>query len=76
MPPKAVNFCSEIIRRHCSHRKFENEIVAMTASMLHGDEETVGNVTSGGTESILMAMKTYRDRARKMNPDIKKPNIV
>nr|HID13312.1 aminotransferase class V-fold PLP-dependent enzyme [Anaerolineae bacterium] len=47
--------------------KFEAEVVAMTASMLGADktgDEIVGSVTSGGTESILLAMKTYRDRAR------------
>ena len=27
------------------------------------DEEIGGVVTSGGTECILLAMKTYRDRA-------------
>lgn len=46
-----------------SSGRYEAEIVAMTASMLHGDE-AVGTVTSGGTESILLAMKAYRDRAR------------
>ena len=52
--------------------KYEAEIVAMTARMLGGVEaggqgttrEVCGTVTSGGTESILLAMKTYRDRAR------------
>ncbi|HOL20895.1 MAG TPA: aspartate aminotransferase family protein [Candidatus Hydrogenedens sp.] len=48
-----------------SLRKFESEVVQMTASLLHGDSETVGCMTSGGTESILLAMKTYRDKARK-----------
>ncbi|CUS04879.2 Pyridoxal-dependent decarboxylase [Candidatus Promineifilum breve] len=47
--------------------KYEAEIVAMTAAML-GAEQTsdaiCGVVSSGGTESILLAMKTYRDRAR------------
>ena len=33
----------------------------MTASMMHGDEEACGTMTSGGTESILMACKAYRD---------------
>lgn len=56
-----------------STTKFEAEIVAMTAHMLGakptgGDsdqgDEICGTVTSGGTESILLAMKTYRDRAR------------
>lgn len=47
-----------------STTKFEAEIVAMTAHMLSGNAETCGTVTSGGTESILLAMKTYRDWAR------------
>ena len=50
-----------------STTKFEAEVVAMTANMLSADEagdEIVGTVTSGGTESILLAMKTYRDWAR------------
>jgi sphinganine-1-phosphate aldolase len=45
--------------------KYEREIVAMTAAMLNGAAVgAVGTVTSGGTESILLAMKTYRDHAR------------
>ena len=45
--------------------KFEAEIVAMTASMLgKGDQDICGTLSSGGTESILLAMKTYRDWAR------------
>jgi sphinganine-1-phosphate aldolase len=44
--------------------KFEAEIVSMTAKMMNADkteDEIVGTVSSGGTESILLAMKTYRD---------------
>ncbi len=48
-----------------SLRKFESEVVQMTAFLLNGDDNTVGCMTSGGTESILLAMKTYRDKARK-----------
>ena len=48
----------------------------MTASMLHGNHHVVGSVTSGGTESILMAVKTYRDMARDRRPQITKPNMV
>ena len=47
-----------------SLRDMENEVVAMTASMLHGGEAAAGSMTSGGTESILMAVKSARDRAR------------
>ena len=59
-----------------SLRKFEVETVSMVANMLHGDGGCVGSVTSGGTESILMAVKTYRDRARCLFPSIKHPEIV
>ena len=59
-----------------SLKQFETEIVAMVANMLHGDGRVVGSVTSGGTESILMAMKSYRDRARHLFPHIKQPEIV
>ncbi len=49
-----------------SSAKFEAEIVAMTASMLGAgpDSGICGTVSSGGTESILLAMKTYRDWGR------------
>ncbi len=47
-----------------SIRKMETEVVAMTAALLGGDEETVGTLTSGGTESLLMAVKTARDWGR------------
>ncbi|KAL3892346.1 hypothetical protein ACJMK2_004559 [Sinanodonta woodiana] len=59
-----------------SLRKMETEIISMTAAMLNGSREAVGFLTSGGTESNMMAVKTYRDRARKLWPHIKKPNIV
>ncbi len=57
-------------------RRFENETISMAAWMMNGDENVSGSLTSGGTESILMAMKTYRDRANKLFPFITKPNMV
>ena len=54
----------------------ENEVVAMTADMLHGGEAAAGSMTSGGTESIFMAMKTARQWARKHRPEVAKPKIV
>lgn len=59
-----------------SLRKFETEIVAMVASLLGGNEDTAGTVTSGGTESLLMAVKTARDWARKNRPEIKEPQMI
>jgi sphinganine-1-phosphate aldolase len=65
-----------------SATKYEAEIVAMTAAMLGGDaaggdprRQIVGSVTSGGTESILLAMRAYRDRARATRR-ITRPEVV
>lgn len=57
-----------------SATKFEAEIVSMTANMLHG-ENACGTVSSGGTESILLAMKAYRDWAREMK-GVTKPEMI
>lgn len=59
-----------------SLRKFETEIVAMTASLLGGDASIAGNVTSGGTESLLCAVKTARDWARINRPEVGAPEIL
>lgn len=58
-----------------SVRKLESEVIAMTAELL-GSSEAVGNMTSGGTESILMAIKTARERARAERPDVTEPEMV
>jgi len=67
-----------------SSTKYEAEIVAMTAHMLGAkrtsddastDEEICGAVSSGGTESILLAMKAYRDRARAVKR-IRRPEMI
>ena len=59
-----------------SLRRFEAEVVRMAAAMLNGDNSVVGTMTSGGSESILLAVKTYRDRARDLHPEIKRPEMV
>ena len=56
--------------------KFESEVVAMTAAMLNGDAGVVGTVTSGGTESIMLAMKAYRDQAGISRPEIVAPSTA
>ncbi|MCA9587258.1 MAG: aspartate aminotransferase family protein [Myxococcales bacterium] len=56
--------------------RFENEIIAMAAAHLGGGEGTVGAFTSGGTESILLAVKAARDFARQHRPEITQPEMV
>ncbi len=55
--------------------RFEKEVVKMVGDLFNGDKNVVGVITSGGTESIILAVKTYRDKAREERK-IKKPNIV
>ena len=43
-----------------SLHKMEQDVVHMAIDMLHGNDRAVGVMTSGGTESILVAMFSYR----------------
>jgi glutamate/tyrosine decarboxylase-like PLP-dependent enzyme len=54
--------------------RMENEVVAIAAELVHG-KDAVGNFTSGGTESILLAVKTGRDHARSER-GIERPSLV
>ncbi|MGD9247268.1 MAG: aminotransferase class V-fold PLP-dependent enzyme [Desulfobacteraceae bacterium] len=59
-----------------SLRKFETEVVAMMLTLLGANGNEVGAMTSGGTESILLAVKTYRDWARVHRPEVIRPEIL
>ncbi len=59
-----------------SLKKFETEVISMAIDLFNGDKRCCGSMTSGGTESILMAIKTYRDWAEEKFPDIKEPEMV
>ncbi|KAF9541396.1 PLP-dependent transferase [Agrocybe pediades] len=56
-------------------RKMEAEIVAMCLKMYRGPEGSAGVMTSGGTESIIMAVKTHRDWA-KATKGITEPEMI
>eukprot|EP00615_Pteridomonas_danica_P002513 CAMPEP_0114346224 /NCGR_PEP_ID=MMETSP0101-20121206/12882_1 /TAXON_ID=38822 ORGANISM="Pteridomonas danica, Strain PT" /NCGR_SAMPLE_ID=MMETSP0101 /ASSEMBLY_ACC=CAM_ASM_000211 /LENGTH=495 /DNA_ID=CAMNT_0001482711 /DNA_START=106 /DNA_END=1593 /DNA_ORIENTATION=+ len=56
-------------------RKFEAEIVSMTIGIVHGHEHgCVGLLSSGGTESILLAVLAYREQGKKKG--ITEPEII
>lgn len=42
-------------------RQMEADVVSCVLDLYHGTENCCGTMTSGGTESILLACKTYRD---------------
>lgn len=58
-----------------SLKRMETEIIDTVAGLLHGGPDTCGVLTSGGTESCLLAVKTYRDLARTKR-GVKKPEMV
>ncbi len=65
-----------------SLKQMEADVVSMTADMLHGGPDAVGTMTSGGTESILMAVKAARERFLKKRrlpggaPEIVAPRTI
>ncbi len=47
-----------------SIREMEADVVRSGLNLLHAPAQAVGNMTSGGTESIILAVKACRERAR------------
>ena len=57
--------------------RFERDVVAIGAEHLGGDPATTyGSFTSGGTESILLAVKAARDWARTHRPEVTRPRMA
>jgi sphinganine-1-phosphate aldolase len=56
--------------------KIETDVVRAMINLLRGDSNAVGHLTSGGTESIMLAVKTARDKARAEHPEITQPEMV
>lgn len=59
-----------------SVKRMERDVVTMATKLLNGTDDVVGTMTTGGTESLLLAIKTYRDHARKHRPWIRSPEMV
>lgn len=56
--------------------KMEADVISMALDLLHGPEGATGAMTSGGTDSITMAMKTARDYARANGRALESANLV
>lgn len=52
--------------------RMENELVGVACGLLDAPDSAVGTVTSGGTESILLAVQGARDA----RPDVERPTMV
>ena len=64
------------INMYPSAGRMEQDVVRSLAELLRGDDQVVGNMTSGGTESIMLAVKTARDHAREHRPGVVDPEMV
>lgn len=56
--------------------RMENEVVGFTADLLDAPASAVGTVTSGGTESVLLAVQAARDGSASTAPNIVVPTTV
>jgi glutamate/tyrosine decarboxylase-like PLP-dependent enzyme len=52
--------------------QMENELVGRACDLLDAPADAVGTITSGGTESVLLAVQTARDS----RPDVTHPEMV
>jgi sphinganine-1-phosphate aldolase len=59
-----------------SLRRMETEVVAMTNGLLNAPAGAAGSMTSGGSESLFLALKTARDWARAERPRITRPEVL
>lgn len=57
-------------------RRMEAEVIKMVAHMLHGDDRVCGMMTTGGTESIFLAMLAYRNKAISEGKDPERIEIL
>ena len=60
---------------HPSVRKYETDVIDMALSLFHAPQTATGTITTGGSESITLALKTARDRGRDLK-GITAPEIV
>lgn len=61
---------------HPSVARYEQDVLAMVKSLFNAPENATGTITTGGSESIMLALKSARDRARQQNPQLGTPEII
>jgi sphinganine-1-phosphate aldolase len=55
--------------------RMEADVIGMTADLL-GQPGAPGSLTSGGSESNFLALKTARDRMRQVMSQVKEPEVI
>jgi glutamate/tyrosine decarboxylase-like PLP-dependent enzyme len=59
-----------------SARTLENAVVAACLELLSAPEGAAGTATAGGTESVILAVKSARDFARRTRPEVTAPKML
>ena len=59
-----------------SLRVMQQEVVDIVSGWTHGDDATAGFMTSGGTESLVLAVRAARKRAEREGRTLKRMNMV
>ncbi len=61
---------------HPSVLRYEREVLDFVERLLNAPTNACGTVTTGGSESLFLAMKSARERARVLTPNITRPEIL
>ena len=59
-----------------SLRVMQQQVVDVVSGWTHGDDATAGFMTSGGTESLVLAVRSARKRAEREGRNLKRMNMV
>lgn len=59
-----------------SARRIENAVVAACLELLRAPAGAVGTATAGGTESVILAVKSARDYMRAHRPHVTRPKML
>ena len=74
---KYINFNALFARKMFpSVVRYDEEVIGMVLGLLHAPDAGAGTLTSGGTESILLGVKTARDWALQKRPTLKRPEMI
>lgn len=59
-----------------SARRIENQVVSACLEIMNAPDGAVGTATAGGTESVMLAVKTAREYAKKNGKEIARPKML
>lgn len=61
---------------HPSVQRYEADVLDFVMTLLNAPVDARGTVSTGGSESLFLAMRTAREEARKNRPDVRDPEIL